>query len=56
MPATKKRYDGFTVMLEPLLIREISAFALVIKSTRSQLMRKWIIEGFEREKKYKDFP
>ena len=51
MPKTIKKYNGFTVMLEPLLIREVSFFALKVKSTRSQLMRKWVIEGFEREKK-----
>lgn len=54
MPKTIKKYDGFTVMLEPLLIREILDFASVIKSTRGQLMRKWIIDGFHREKKHKN--
>jgi len=49
MPKTKKKYDGFTVMLLPSLIKEISVFALKIKSTRSQLMRKWIIEGYVKE-------
>jgi len=49
MPKTKKRYDCFSVMLEPAFIREVLAFARSIKTTRSQLMRKWIIEGYVKE-------
>lgn len=57
MPKTIKKYSGFTVMLLPSTIKEVLSFAFKIKSTRSQLMRKWILEGFEREKKiFKNIP
>jgi len=49
MPATKKRYDCFSVMLESKFIKEVLAFAILTKTTRGQLMRKWIIEGYVRD-------